>query len=294
MSETLMIDKFRLKGNASFSIREGWLSKGLQNVAKDPGVFLKDDATEVLGVGSAMVKSIRFWMLASGLAMEPNAGRRNQTLTEMGNLILQHDRYFEDYFSLCQVHYHIATNHVLTTVWFLLFNYFSASRFTRTDMEEALKAEFDEMTTKEYAVTSFRDDCGTALRTYVSDNDKSATPENNMQCPLASLGLFSQTGSGLYEATTPLHSKLHPLMVLYVILDQLQAKKADSISLEKLLNDPCNVGRVFHLNGYQMLGYLDELQSEGSLTVQRTAGLNIIYPHTDLSANQVAEKYFRR
>lgn len=294
MSETLMIDKFRLKGNASFSIREGWLSKGLQNVAKDPGVFLKDDATEVLGVGSAMVKSIRFWMLASGLAMEPNAGRRNQTLTEMGNLILQHDRYFEDYFSLCQVHYHIATNHVLTTVWFLLFNYFSASRFTRTDMEEALKAEFDEMTTKEYAVTSFRDDCGTALRTYVSDNDKSATPENNMQCPLASLGLFSQTGSGLYEATTPLHSKLHPLMVLYVILDQLQAKKADSISLEKLLNDPCNVGRVFHLNAYQMLGYLDELQSEGSLTVQRTAGLNIIYPQTDLSANQVAEKYFRR
>lgn len=294
MTEIPMIEKFRLKGNASFSIREGWLSKGLQNVAKDPGVFLREDATEVLGVGSAMVKSIRFWMLASGLATEPNAGRRNQTLTEMGNLILQQDRYFEDYFSLCQVHYHIATNHVLTTVWFLLFNYFSASRFTRTDMEEALKAEFDEMTTKAYAVSSFRDDCGTALRTYVSDNDKNATPENNMQCPLAGLGLFSQTGSGLYEVTTPLHSKLHPLMVLYVILDQLQAKKADSISLEKLLNDPCNVGRVFHLNAYQMLGYLDELQSEGSLTVQRTAGLNIIYPQTDLSAQQVAEKYFRR
>lgn len=294
MTETPMIEKFRLKGNASFSIREGWLSKGLQNVAKDPGVFLKEDATEVLGVGSAMVKSIRFWMLASGLATEPNAGRRNQTLTEIGNLILEQDRYFEDYFSLCQVHYHIATNHVLTTVWFLLFNYFSASRFSRTDMEGALKAAFDEMTTKDYAVSSFRDDCGTALRTYVSDNDKNATPENNMQCPLAGLGLFSQTGSGLYEATTPLHSKLHPLMVLYVILDQLQAKKADSISLEKLLNDPCNVGRVFHLNAYQMLGYLDELQSEGSLTVQRTAGLNIIYPKTDLSAQQVAEKYFRR
>ncbi len=294
MKETPKIERFRLKGNASFSLREGWLSKGLQNVAKDPEVFLKEDATELLGVGSAMVKSIRFWMLASGLAVEPNAGRRKQTLTELGNLILQQDRYFEDYFSLCQVHYHIATNHVLTTVWFLLFNYFSASRFTRTDMEEALKAEFDEMTTKVYAVTSFRDDCGTALRTYVSDNDENATPENNMQCPLASLGLFSQTGSGLYESTTPLHSKLHPLMVLYVILDQLDVKKADSISLEKLLNDPCNVGRVFHLNAYQMLGYLDELQSEGSLTVQRTAGLNIIYPKMDLSAQQVAEKYFRR
>lgn len=294
MADFQIINKFRLKGNASFSIREGWLSKGLQNVARDPEVFLRDDATEVLGVGSAMVKSIRFWMIASGLATEPNVGRRKQTLTELGQLILQEDRYFEDYFSLFQVHYHIAIDPVQTTVWYLLFNHFSATRFKRSEMEDALKAVFEEMINKSYAVSSFRDDCGTALRTYVSDLDKNGTPEDNMQSPLVSLGLFSQSSNGIYEATTPLRSKLHPKMVLFVILDQLQANQASSISLDKLLNDPCNVGRVFHLNAYQLLGYLDELQAEGHLTVQRTAGLNMIYPRTTMTAQQVAESYYRR
>ncbi len=293
MADFPVIDKFRLKGNASFSIREGWLSKGLQHVAEDPETFLRDDATEILGVGSAMVKSIRFWMIASGLATEPNAGRRVQTLTEMGELILKEDRYFEDYFSLCMVHYNIATNPVQTTVWYLLFNFFTANRFKKTDMEDSLNVIFEEMIRKDYAYSSFKDDCGTALRTYVSDDNES-TPEDNTQSPLASLGLFSQIGSGLYEATAPSRSKLHPQMVLYVILKCLQDNHADNVSLDKLLNDSCNVGRVFHLNAYQLLGYLDELQTNGDLTIQRTAGLNIIYPKNNLTSLQVAENYYKR
>ena len=46
MSEqTLKIEKFHLKGNASFAIREGWLAKGMRNVVNDPEVFLKENAT---------------------------------------------------------------------------------------------------------------------------------------------------------------------------------------------------------------------------------------------------------
>ena len=294
MDDQIRLDRFRLKGNASFTIREGWLSKGLRQVSRDPEVFLKDDATEVLGVGSAMVKSIRFWMQATGLTTEPASGRRKQTLTPLGELILQYDPYFEDDYSLCQAHYHLATNPSLSTVWYLLFNHFSARRFSRSDMETSLLATFEEMGGTDFSVASFSDDCTTALRTYVADPDREGTPEDNMQCPLVSLGLIIESSVGLYEMAAPLRSRLHPRMVLYMMLDRLETLGESSVSLDRLLNEPCQVGKVFHLSSHHLLGYLDDLQSDGCLTMQRTAGLNMIYPNAQLTSLSVAQDYYVR
>lgn len=61
------LTKVKLKGNESFNIREGWLRKGMRCVREDKTLFSKDDAMETLGVGSKMVKSIRYWLRATGL-----------------------------------------------------------------------------------------------------------------------------------------------------------------------------------------------------------------------------------
>lgn len=287
----LKIDKFHLKGNASFAIREGWLTKGMRNVVKDPEVFLREDATAVLGVGSAMVKSIRFWLQAAGLTVEPRAGRRTQSLTELGQLIMDNDPYFEDLFSLYIVHNNIVSNPRLTTVWYLLFNSFDAPRFSREIMEESLLGTFRELVKTDFAETSFKDDCSVALKTYITDRSKQASPEDNMQCPLATLDLFAKT-SRFYERTIPSQEKLHPYAVMYVLLSALGNRT--SISLDKLLTEPLNVGKVFHLNAYRLNMYLDSLQADGMLTIQRTAGLNMIYPAEGLTAIEVAKKYYGR
>ena len=285
------IDKFHLKGNASFAIREGWLTKGMRNVVKDPEVFLRDDSMAVLGVGSAMVKSIRFWLQAAGLTTEPRAGRRAQSLTEIGKLIMDNDPYFEDMFSLYVVHDHIVSNPKLTTVWYLLFNFFDAPRFTREIMEDHLLRTFREMTSTAFSESSFRDDCSVALKTYVSDKNKQASPEDNMQCPLAALDLFTKTSSN-YERTIPSQEKLHPYAVLYVLLSALGER--NGISLDKILTEPLNVGKVLHLNAYRLNTYLDILQADNMLTIQRTAGLNMIYPAEGLTAIDVIKKYYGR
>lgn len=64
-----MKDKITLKGNGSFYIREGWLTKGLVEIAKNPELFSKknNEGADALGVGSAMSKSIRYWLLTAGL-----------------------------------------------------------------------------------------------------------------------------------------------------------------------------------------------------------------------------------
>ena len=293
MEGTVKIDRFRLKANASFAIREGWLTKGLRHVAEDPEVFLDETAAMgKLGVGSAMVKSIRYWMQAAGLTTEKKSGRRTQTLTELGQAILNNDRYFEDDFTLCLIHCNLVSDPAMATVWYLLFNCYQPTRFTREDMTETLLQTFRELTEKDFAVSSFRDDCATVLKTYVSDDVRQLSPEDNMQCPLAALNLFTKTTRNIYECTMPPPSKLHALAVLYVMLRQMQGR--ESISLDRLISEPCGVGKVFHLTPYRINAYLDELQAAGYLRIQRTAGLNMIYPSPGLTPMGIVQEYYRK
>ena len=62
----------------TFHIREGWLFKGMDAVRHDSTIFLSSDASERLGLGKNMVRALRFWMTATGLAEEYRAGRRTR------------------------------------------------------------------------------------------------------------------------------------------------------------------------------------------------------------------------
>ena len=107
------LTKVKLKGNESFNIREGWLRKGMRCIEETPTLFSRNDAMEILGVGSKMVKSIRYWLRATGLTKErAPAGRvREQILTkQFGEVIDQYDRYFDDVFTLFLLHYNIVKN----------------------------------------------------------------------------------------------------------------------------------------------------------------------------------------
>ena len=151
-------NRYHIKANASFTIREGWLTKGLRHVAENPDIFIDEtSAVRQLGVGSAMVKSMRYWMQATGLSTEPRAGKRSQTLTELGQLIIDKDLYFEDFFTLCLIHYNMVKEPYMATVWYLLFNNFNAQRFTKDNMTSALLAAYKEMTQNTFSEASFRD-----------------------------------------------------------------------------------------------------------------------------------------
>ena len=56
--------KLKLKRHESFSIREGWLAKGIKNVREYRNVFALPNATDILGIGTNMIKSLKYWMTA--------------------------------------------------------------------------------------------------------------------------------------------------------------------------------------------------------------------------------------
>ena len=60
----------RLKGHESFIPREGWITKALFAIQRDPMLFTVASGADALGVGTNMAKSIRYWMRTAGLTDE--------------------------------------------------------------------------------------------------------------------------------------------------------------------------------------------------------------------------------
>ena len=117
-----MINKVKMKRHESFSIREGWLSKGLLAVKNNSRVFSMDDATDVLGIGTNMVKSLKYWLYATNLIKDE---KNSIKITEFGNLILEYDPYMEDEFTWWMIHINLLLNeddfYVGNLILFLMF-----------------------------------------------------------------------------------------------------------------------------------------------------------------------------
>ena len=120
-----MDKKVKLKGHESFSIREGWLSKGIYEIKNDSKLFSRKDLTDVLGIGTNMVKSLKFWLQASNLIEE--CGKYEYNLSELGNLIYEYDLYLENIFSLYFIHINIVNN-LEKTLIFPVWKHFTGMR----------------------------------------------------------------------------------------------------------------------------------------------------------------------
>lgn len=273
---------FKLKGNESFNFRAGWLRKGIKGITEDKYLFTRDDAMDKLGVGSKMVKSIRFWMQAATLTKEINVvgSKRYQELTvELGEIVLNYDPYFEDIFTLWVLHYKIIKNEKMCIAWYLFFNEYYVDEFTREDLQSGLLDRFKKrIGDLPFSESSLKDDCNSVIKTYLSDDTEDKHPENNLICPLSELGLIKakECNKKTYIKSKPAFETLDRLAVLYVIADNLKGEKT-SVDISAILKEPGNAGRVFNLDRVLLNEYLDALRVGGYIEVNRTAGLDVVY-----------------
>ena len=291
--------KLKLRGHESFYIREGWLTKGIVAINKDKYILSNTiSAIDELGVGSAMVKSIRYWLQALRLTDEKRGekGKRYQELSEdFGKILFENDRYFEDLGTLYLLHYKLVSNKDLATTWNLFFNSIKATEMTKHHMEEGVKQLILNIDPQyEISERSLSDDCNCLVKTYFAEKNDLKNPEDNMICPFSDLGLIKKEHirgkDEIIYKTVPERNKLDKLIVLYVIMDNLGYKQ--STTIKNLIEDENNIGSVFNLDKNTINYYIDILRDEGYLRVNRTAGLNTIYP-TDLAVN-ILDKYYSR
>lgn len=294
------LTKVKLKGNESFNIREGWLRKGMRCIVETPTLFSRDDAMEILGVGSKMVKSIRYWLRATGLTEEraPAGRAREQILTkQFGEVIDQYDRYFDDVFTLFLLHYNIVKNaEGLSVAWNIFFNNYDGQNFTKDNMIEKCKEELNKCLAEgaTFSESLFADDCASILKMY-NNTDVAEDPEESLSCPLIELGLIRKSANknGTYVKTAPARELLDKMAVLYVILDNLDEGK-ESVSIESLINDTNNIGKVFNLDRVLINEYLDQLRVSGYITLNRTAGLDMVYVKDNRTPEGVMREYYEK
>ena len=102
----------KFRAHDTFFIRKGWLSKGMKCVKAKNDVFVskEENPMDVLGIGSNMVKALRYWLQTVELTVEPKSGKRVQSFTELGNSVYTNDRYIEELGTLLLLQYKLATN----------------------------------------------------------------------------------------------------------------------------------------------------------------------------------------
>lgn len=289
----------KFRAHETFFIRKGWINKGLRGVTQDGTIFIskEENPMDVLGIGSNMVKSLRYWLQAVGLTEEPNHGRRIQTLTDFGQLVYDHDRYIEEIGTLELLHYKLATNLDLATAWYFFFNEFNMTGFTREDYIEAIQKWIAMQEDGEsVAVRSLADDFQCIMSTYLpryKTNPNRVSPENNIDCPLGELGLIDVLGRDKknYKKAIPTADLLCPYTLLAIISEQ--AKDREEISLNELLTAPMNIGRVFNLDAITMLDALYRIEKVGAIRINRTAGLDVIRIIEKRSFLDWVEKYYQ-
>lgn len=93
----------KFRAHDTFFIRKGWLSKGMKAVQTKPDVFVAKDENpmDVLGIGSNMVKALRYWLVATNLTEEAIQNKKRiQKFTDFGTQVYKNDRYMEEYGTL--------------------------------------------------------------------------------------------------------------------------------------------------------------------------------------------------
>lgn len=283
--------KFRLKGHESFILREGWLTKGLFAVRKNPGVFTDNSGADELGVGTNMAKAIRYWMRCAGLILEEARGQVR--LSRLGECLLKEDPYFEDLFSLWMIHIHIARNFEQASVWYAFFNLYEQESFTRRMLETQINDIMQDRTQNAaLSQRSLQDDCEALLQMYTRRHIHGNDPEEKKVSPFCRLELIREQ-EGNYRRENPDLKKLSALAVLYVMQEIMEQASGNFwISVDSLLDREKSPGRILQLGRSFLMQYLEELAQREYIALNRTAGLDMVYQTKIYTQEEILQDYF--
>ena len=251
----------------------------------NPDAFTRKDATDLFGIGSNMVKSLRYWMRVLGLT--DVSGTK---LSEVGKLIAKYDPYLEKVFSLWIMHSYISKNIEDATTWFMFFNRCDADDMEKNEIENILLREV-----KKYAAgtvfseKSLSNDVDVLLNMYSQSKEK-ADPEDKSISPFVQLSLIKKM-NGRYIKKHPSRTQFPDEIVLYELA--LRKIGKEGLSIENIVFGERGLNKIFNMTAIMANDYFDRLDASGYIRVDRTAGLDMLYPMQKLAPLTVIEDYYK-
>lgn len=239
--------KYEFGRHETFSLRDGWLSKGVSRLI-DGSFKIDVDTADALGLGRNMVKSLQFWLEASGLAHRPDAKSAGLSASEFARKQRDLDPHFEFTVSTWFVHLFIARREA--TVWNWFFNDFKSGSFDREACLEAFHRNVRQNAPNQTTPTVLAREISCLLDTYATvPANEAVDPEDNKISPLRSLRLLlKHHDTGRYEKTPPLDAVPVEVFLACVrlVCDDAQTP---SLPLSDLISRRNSPARLFNVDG---------------------------------------------
>ena len=268
-------ERYRYGRHGTFAVRHGWLQKGLHHIQKT-GEFRSDlETADRLGLGSRMVKSLSFWLEASGLA-RPIGRRRSQwVLTEFGKNASRYDRHFEYPISWWFIHASLATRKA--SVWGWFFNEFQERRFTKDTCLSAFLEHLERRSSNRPSQAVAERDVTCLLNAYATHSAHSPgtppDPEDATICPLRDLALVMRhTDINRFEKCRPIDEV--PVEAFLSCASNLADRLgSDGVAFKDLMREPNSPARIFGMGSYKV----EEMAEVGaSLYKDRGVALSLL------------------
>ncbi len=209
-----METEYRISGHESFPCRYTWLPKAVRGLGADSKLFSDEERAMVdLGVGKNMVRSIRFWSLATGMTVAESKGS-GAALTNLATALLGKrglDPYLEDRRTLWLLHWNLASNvQNPLLAWDYLLNRWQEPEFTQGSALRALEKVSCSQSNRVSKVT-LEQHFDAFLHTYVPTRGrKGDVQEDNLDCPLVELQLIVKAGDREIDSSS---GKREPIYV---------------------------------------------------------------------------------
>ncbi len=282
-----MEKRLKLQRAETFYIREGWIEKVFMAYAENAeGAFSSKKGTGVLGIGSNMVKSLRFWVEACCLIDSFNDPFH---LSQEGKLLIENDPYMETLFSWELIHYWLVTNKKDAPVFYAFFNHNNWNSISRRQSADDFESYFTEDGYVDINTSSLQKDIATLISSYYNDDDENKTPEENISCPLARLGLLAKKDSDIYEKQHIKYSNID-YRLLYICLRRW-CRDNKSFNIDDAMTEEESPVVCFNMGRDVFLMLLTDMKKNGLITLNRTAGLNVAYLDSDKTDDELFKDY---
>ena len=293
-NKNVSLGKYKFSGHETFAFRHGWLKKAVDCVLTDPKIFGKEEAIVVFGVGKNMVKSIKYWGLATSVL---SVDKTDLKVTNLGSkLLVEWDPYLEDPASLWLIHWLLATNPSRAAVWYLAFNKYPSPDFTKNQLLDYF-IDITRFHNLNVNSNTIRRDIDCFIRTYLPAKLNKASMEDTFSCPLNELMLLNQLHDGdSYQFNIGPKNSLPKEVVGFAMLDFISnfQNNRKTISVSDCLYREGSPGQVFKLDENCLIEYIEKLSelTNGAIELDETAGLKQIYSKTEYIPQRLLNSYF--
>jgi hypothetical protein len=269
----------RFSGHETFSIRYAWLPKAYRALADGGQTALSDDEDSMvrLGVGKNMVRAVRFWIQATGMATS-SAGTGYE-LTDFAHAIFGsggHDPYLEDVRTLWLIHWRLCQNTVDPIfAWDHLINRWHLPEISRSEVLPVMRRESELATGRALSDVTLAQHFDVFIRTYVPTRSRKADVlEDSLDSPLAELEFIREVGArpvdqsghreAVYAFRREVKPEITPGMFVYCLEDFWAQRhhQEEALGFRELSVGRGGPGQVFKLPEQDLRERLDMIERD--------------------------------